>query len=82
MTESKNTDVPALSFEEALKQLEAIIAKLESGDVALDESIGLYERGAALRSHCEAQLAAARERIETIVESKDGKITVEAVSFD
>lgn len=82
MTKKAPEDVSKLSFEDALKQLEAIIAKLESGDVALDESISLYERGAALKSHCEAMLGAARERIEKIVESKSGNIAAEPASFD
>ncbi len=60
-------DIPALSFEKALAELEDIVAKLEQGRVELEESIALYERGAALKSHCEAKLKAAQERIEKIV---------------
>lgn len=82
MTDKPNEDISSLSFEDALKQLEGIIAKLESGDVALEESITLYERGAALRAHCEKTLAAARERIEKIVETKTGDIKTEPASFD
>lgn len=77
-----DTDVSGLSFEDALKQLEAIIAKLESGDVALEESITLYERGAALKAHCEKTLGAARERIEKIVEGKGGEVKAEPASFE
>ncbi|MEM9839047.1 MAG: exodeoxyribonuclease VII small subunit [Pseudomonadota bacterium] len=78
------TDKPitGLSFEDALKELEAIIKQLESGDVALEQSITLYERGAALKAHCETTLGAARERIEKIVEGKGGAPTTEAASFD
>jgi len=74
-------DIKKLSFEVALKELEGIIQKLESGEVALEESITLYERGAALKAHCEATLGAARERIEKIVEGKGGP-TTEPASFD
>ncbi|MCQ8185739.1 exodeoxyribonuclease VII small subunit [Parvularcula maris] len=81
MTNKNHADVAKLSFEDALKELEQIISKLEGGDVPLEQSIDLYERGAALRSHCEKTLGAARERIEKIVETKDG-VTTEPASFD
>ena len=58
--------VAELSFEEALRELEQVVGQLERGDVALDQSIALYERGAALKAHCEARLAAAQARIEQI----------------
>ncbi|ATE64884.1 exodeoxyribonuclease VII small subunit [Rhizorhabdus dicambivorans] len=65
--------VPAdLSFEEALKQLEAIVRQLESGDVPLDESITLYARGDALKRRCEERLKAAQARIEKISLGADG----------
>lgn len=78
----KNADIAKLSFESALQELETIIAKLESGDAALDESITLYERGAALKAHCEKTLGAARERIEKIVQTPDGQVKTEAASFE
>ncbi|KFI33736.1 exodeoxyribonuclease VII small subunit [Haematobacter missouriensis] len=55
-----------LSFEEALKELEQVVSQLERGEVALEASIALYERGNALRQHCEAKLRAAEERVEQI----------------
>jgi exodeoxyribonuclease VII small subunit len=58
--------IEGLSFEAAMAELEAVVRKLESGQVALEESIALYERGAALRTHCDARLRAAEERIEMI----------------
>ena len=58
--------VSTLSFEAALKELEAIVAKLERGDVPLEESIAIYERGEALKKRCEALLAEAEERVEKI----------------
>ncbi|KFI30486.1 exodeoxyribonuclease VII small subunit [Haematobacter massiliensis] len=58
--------VTELSFEEALKELEQVVSQLERGEVALEASIALYERGNALRQHCEAKLRAAEERVEQI----------------
>lgn len=68
-------EITDLSFEEALAALEDVVKRLESGDVALDESIGLYEKGEALRQHCQARLDAAQARIEKIVAGADGKAT-------
>jgi len=65
-------DVMALSFEDALRALEDVVRKLESGEVPLDDSIALYERGEALRKHCQARLDAAQARIEQIVKAPDG----------
>ncbi|HMT41834.1 MAG TPA: exodeoxyribonuclease VII small subunit [Sphingorhabdus sp.] len=60
------------SFEEALKALEEIVRKLESGEAALDESIALYEQGHKLRAQCQARLDAAQAKIEQIVLGADG----------
>lgn len=65
--------IAGLSFEEALKELENTVRRLESGDAPLDESIDLYARGDALRAHCQARLDAAQARIEAIVADRDGK---------
>ena len=62
-----------LSFEQALGALEQVVRQLESGDVPLDESITLYERGEELRKACQARLDAAQARIEAIVQDADGK---------
>ena len=67
------TDVSALSFEKAVEELEAIVSALERGDVALDKSIEIYERGEALKKHCEALLGAAENRIEKIRLDRAGK---------
>ncbi|NBC36354.1 exodeoxyribonuclease VII small subunit [Novosphingobium sp. FSY-8] len=64
--------IAGLSFEEALRALEDVVRRLESGDVALDESIDLYERGEKLRAACQARLDAAQARIERIVSAPDG----------
>ncbi|WP_144094707.1 exodeoxyribonuclease VII small subunit [Croceicoccus sediminis] len=65
-------DISALTYEQALKALEDVVRRLESGEVALDESISLYERGEKLRAHCQARLDAAQARIEKIVAGPDG----------
>jgi exodeoxyribonuclease VII small subunit len=69
------TPVADLSFEEALKELETVVGQLERGDVALEASIALYERGAELKAHCEARLAAAQARIEQIALGENGQPT-------
>ena len=68
-------DIKALSFEAALQQLEEIVGKLESGRAPLAESIAIYERGEALKAHCETLLRTAEARIEKITLSRDGKPT-------
>ena len=57
-----HADIAALSFEQALAELEKIVAELESGQAPLERSIEVYERGAALKAHCEKKLEAARQR--------------------
>lgn len=71
MSESPN-DPSDLSFEDALKQLEEIVRKLESGDVPLDQSISLYEQGEKLRGLCQQRLEAAQAKIEKITLDRDG----------
>jgi exodeoxyribonuclease VII small subunit len=66
-------DLTGLTFEDALRALEDVVRKLESGEVPLDESISLYERGELLRRHCQARLDAAQARIEKIVAAPDGR---------
>ena len=76
------TDIAALSFEDALAQLEKIVSELESGRAPLEKSIELYERGAALKAHCEKRLEAARLRVEKIVVGKSGQAEgAEAAEF-
>ncbi|MCH7806442.1 MAG: exodeoxyribonuclease VII small subunit [Proteobacteria bacterium] len=64
-----------LTFEEALKALEEIVSKLESGDASLEESIEVYTRGTWLKRHCEDKLKSAQARIEKITLDEDGKPT-------
>lgn len=66
MADSPIDDIKAMSFEVALRELETIVGKLESGHAPLAESIAIYERGEALKAHCEALLKAAEMRIEKI----------------
>ena len=75
-------DLASVPFEKALAELEEIVRKLESGGVPLEDSIALYERGAALKTHCEAKLKSAQERIEKIVVSEGGAPKTEPASFD
>ena len=65
-------DIATMSFEDALRELEQIVQKLEAGDVPLDDSIRIYERGAALKAHCEARLREAELKVEKIVRGADG----------
>ncbi len=65
-------DISAMNFEDALRALEEVVRKLESGEVPLDDSITLYERGEQLRKHCQGRLDAAQARIERIVAADDG----------
>ena len=74
-------EITSLSFEDALRALEEVVRKLESGEVPLDDSISLYERGEALRKHCQARLDAAQARIERIVAGPGGQAEA-AVPFD
>jgi exodeoxyribonuclease VII small subunit len=69
------TDISQLSFEKALAALEDIVARLEAGKVDLEESIKIYERGEALRKHCETKLKEAEARIEKITLDPAGKPT-------
>ncbi len=69
------SDIEKLSFEEALAQLEKIVSQLESGEAPLEKSIELYERGTALKAHCEARLKAAEAKVEKITLSAAGEPT-------
>ncbi|WP_312531239.1 exodeoxyribonuclease VII small subunit [Paracoccus sp. (in: a-proteobacteria)] len=67
------TEIETMSFEEAMKELEATVGKLEHGDATLEDSIKLYERGAELRKHCEKRLREAEERVEKITLAANGQ---------
>ncbi|MGY3438328.1 MULTISPECIES: exodeoxyribonuclease VII small subunit [unclassified Marinovum] len=67
--------VEKLTFEEAMAELEQVVGKLERGDVALDDSIKLYERGAALKKRCEKKLKEAEEKVHAITTDGAGNPT-------
>ena len=67
--------VKAMSFEAAMAELEQVVSQLERGEVPLEESITLYERGEALKAHCEAKLKAAEEKVATITTDAEGTPT-------
>ena len=74
-------DIASLTFEQALAELERIVAELESGKTDLEQSIGAYERGARLKAHCEAKLKEAQLRVERIVIGPTGPTGVEPAEF-
>lgn len=65
-------DIETLTFEQALSELEGIVKALESGQGALEASVAAYQRGAALRAHCERKLAEAEQKVQAIVETPTG----------
>jgi len=65
--------VETMSFEEAMAELEKVVGQLESGNVELEKSIQLYERGAKLKAHCEARLKAAEEKVAAITLDENGQ---------
>lgn len=69
-------DIAAMSFEEALAELERIVRRLESGEQKLEEAIAAYERGSALKRHCDARLAEAESRVQSIVARTDGNLAL------
>ncbi len=69
------TPVEEMTFEQAMKELEAVVGQLERGDVALDQSIALYERGAKLKKRCEEELKRAEEKVAAITLDADGQPT-------
>ncbi|MFO0293221.1 MAG: exodeoxyribonuclease VII small subunit [Rhodospirillales bacterium] len=83
MPESAVTaDIAALSFEDALRELEEIVRTLEQGKGRLEDAIRSYERGAALKAHCERKLAEAEARIEQIALGADGRPEAQAARFE
>jgi exodeoxyribonuclease VII small subunit len=75
-------DITKMSFEDAMKALEEVVSQLERGDVALEQSLVLYDRGAALKAHCATKLKEAEEKVEQIRLSEGravGKTAVEGL---
>ena len=75
MAEATHDDVKTLSFEKALAELESIVQRLEKGDVPLEESVAIYERGEILKRRCEELLRQAEARVEKITLDAAGKPT-------
>jgi exodeoxyribonuclease VII small subunit len=75
-------DLSAMSFEQALEELEGIVRQLEAGRGRLDEAISSYERGAALKRHCESKLAEARAKVNRISLAADGSLRAETQPQD
>ncbi len=81
MAEDAAAPVAGMSFEAALAELEQVVARLEGGQVALEESIALYARGAELRAHCEERLKAAEARVAEIAQGADGSLRARTVDI-
>ena len=77
----KDENLAAISFEDALRELETIVTSLENGDVSLDDAIAAFERGTALKAHCQARLEEARMKVEQIKLPADGTPPIEANIF-
>ena len=82
MSDTPLPDIETLSFEQALAELERIVQQLESGEVELEKSIQIYERGAARRAHCEGKLKTAELKVEKIVRGEDGQPATEPAGLD
>ena len=75
-------DIESMSFGAALAELESIVGKHEKGDVELEQSIAIYERGAALKAHCEKKLREAELKVEKIVVGSGGAVSAEPADLD
>jgi exodeoxyribonuclease VII small subunit len=73
MADNADNDIKRLSFERALAELESIVQRLERGDVPLEESVAIYERGEALKRRCDELLRQAEARVEKITLDAEGK---------
>jgi len=82
MAEKQEPAIESMSFEEALNELQGLVKALEKGEAKLEEAIRAYERGAALKQHCERKLREAQAKIEKITLTADGGLSSEPVKFD
>ena len=82
MTKPQPKPIDQLNFEDALKELESVVHGLERGDTPLEESITAYERGIALKKHCETKLREAQAKIEKITVDKDGNVSSEPLDAE
>ncbi|MBU6506903.1 MAG: exodeoxyribonuclease VII small subunit [Alphaproteobacteria bacterium] len=79
---STPSEIAKLSFEDALKELEDIVRRLEAGSAKLDDALAAYERGALLKQHCESKLREAQARVDKIVLGSDGKPATEPMALE
>jgi exodeoxyribonuclease VII small subunit len=82
MAEQQEPAIEGMSFEEALNELQGLVKALEKGEAKLEEAIRAYERGAALKQHCERKLREAQAKIDKIVIGSDGGLSSEPIKFD
>jgi exodeoxyribonuclease VII small subunit len=82
MADKQEPAIEAMSFEEALNELQGLVKALEKGEAKLDEAIRAYERGAALKQHCERKLREAQAKVDKIVFTSDGSLSSEPMKFD
>ena len=82
MSDPQEAEISELSFEAALRELESIVVRLERGEVELEQSISLYERGAALKRHCQSRLKEAQLKVDKIVLDEAGEPTVTPAELD
>ena len=75
-------DIAAMSFEDALAELERIVETLEKGSAKLEDAIQSYERGTLLKKHCEQKLKTARERVEKITLGPGGEVSAEPADIE
>ena len=74
-----DTPVEEMSFEDAMRELEKVVSDLERGDVPLEQSIALYERGAQLKKRCQTKLKEAEEKVALITQEGDGNLGLKPV---
>jgi exodeoxyribonuclease VII small subunit len=82
MAEKPEPPIESMSFEEALNELQNLVKALEKGEAKLEEAIKSYERGAALKQHCERKLREAQAKVDKIVIAGDGSLSTEPMKFD
>jgi len=82
MAEKNEPAIEAMSLEEALNELQGLVKALEKGEAKLDEAIRAYERGAALKQHCERKLREAQAKVDKIVFTAEGALSSEPMKFD
>ncbi|MHA6289268.1 exodeoxyribonuclease VII small subunit [Maricaulis sp. CAU 1757] len=82
MSNTAQDPIEELSFEQALAELERIVQQLESGEVELEKSIAIYERGAALKAHCDGKLKNAELKVDKIVRGENGELETQPAGLD